>query len=62
MISGAPGLSWPFLLGDRLQSLAYDVIGGLVEAVYNRDREKILKRVNLRLQKMRVMFRLASDL
>ncbi len=47
---------------DRLQSLAYDVIGGLVEAVYNRDREKILKRVNLRLQKMRVMFRLASDL
>ena len=54
--------SQKFLLGDRLQSLAYDVIDGLVEAVYNRDREKILKQVNLRLQKMRVMVRLASDL
>jgi len=54
--------SQKFLLGDRLQSLAYDVIEGLVEAVYNRDREKILKLVNLRLQKMRVMVRLASDL
>ena len=54
--------SQKFLLGDRLQSLAYDVIEGLVEAVYNRDREKVLKLVNLRLQKLRLMVRLASDL
>jgi hypothetical protein len=38
--------SQKFLLGDRLQSLAYDVIDGLVEAVNNRDREKTLKQAN----------------
>ena len=41
-----------FLLGDRIQSLALDVLEGLIEATYIRNRRPILERVNLRLEKL----------
>ncbi|MDO8310864.1 MAG: diversity-generating retroelement protein Avd [Sideroxyarcus sp.] len=51
-----------FLLGDRLQSTALDVMEGLVEAAYTKTRAPILVRVNLGLEKLRYLFRLAKDL
>lgn len=54
--------SQKFLLGDRIQSAALDVIDGLVDATYSKDNRVALKRVNLLLQKLRFLFRLATDL
>lgn len=51
-----------FLLGDRIQSNALDLLEGLVEAAYTRTRGPILARVNLGLEKLRYLFRLAMDL
>lgn len=54
--------SHKFLLGDRIQSAALDVLEGLVEATYTRNRRPVLRGVNLKLEKLRLMFRLATDL
>ncbi|MBK8174676.1 MAG: diversity-generating retroelement protein Avd [Rhodospirillales bacterium] len=51
-----------FLLGDRIQSAALDILEGLVEATYTRNRAPVLRSVNLKLEKLRLLIRLASDL
>ena len=51
-----------FLLGDRMQALALDVLEDLIEATYTRERGSLLQRANLRLEKLRFMVRLAKDL
>ncbi len=51
-----------FLLGDRIQGTALDVLEGLIEATYTREAAPILRRVNLLLEKLRFLFRLAKDL
>lgn len=54
--------SQKFLLGDRLQGLALDLVERLIEATYTRDRRPPLRAANVILQKMRLMLRLAFDL
>ena len=51
-----------FLLGDRIQTTALDVLEALIEATYTRDRRRHLARANLGLEKLRVLFRLAAEL
>jgi len=51
-----------FLLGDRIQTTALDVLEALIEATYSRDRRGQLARANLGLEKLRVLFRLAAEL
>lgn len=51
-----------FLLGDRIESTALDVLDGLIEATYARDSRAILLRVNLLQEKLRHLVRLAKDL
>lgn len=51
-----------FLLGDRLQASALDVLEGLVDAAYTRNRTTILQKVNLGLEKLRYLIRFAHDL
>jgi len=51
-----------FLLGDRIQSTALDVLERLVEATYSRQRRPALVAANLGLQKLRLLHRLALDL
>ena len=51
-----------FLLGDRIQSTALDVLESLIEATYTRDRESHLTRANLGIEKLRFLVRLAMDL
>ncbi len=51
-----------FLLGDRIQSTALDVLEALIEATYTRDRRPHLARANLGLEKLRFFFRLAMEM
>ena len=50
-----------FLLGDRIQGTALDVLEALIEATYTRERRAHLARANLGLEKLRFFFRLAHD-
>jgi hypothetical protein len=54
--------SQKFLLGDRIQSTALDVLERLVEATYTRARRPALLAANLGLEKLRLLFRLAAEL
>ncbi len=54
--------SQKFLLGDRIQTSALDVLERLIEATYSRRRGDLLARANLGLEKLRFLFRLAHDL
>ena len=51
-----------FLLGDRIQTVALDVLESLIEATYTRRREPLLARANRGIEKLRFLFRLATDL
>jgi phage tail protein X len=51
-----------FLLGDRIQTAALDVLDALISATYTRDRQGHLARANLGLEKLRYLFRLAVAL
>jgi hypothetical protein len=53
--------SQKFLLGDRIQTAALDVLDVLIEATYTRDRRGHLARANLGLEKLRFLMRLAFD-
>ena len=54
--------SQKFLLGDRIQSTALDVLEGLIEATYTRTRGRMLSTANLGVEKLRLLFRLSFDL
>jgi 23S rRNA-intervening sequence protein len=53
--------SQKFLLGDRIQNTALDVLEALIEATYTRDRRAHLLRANLGLEKLRFLFRIAFE-
>jgi hypothetical protein len=46
---------------NRLENLALDFLQDLVEARYTRDRTATLRRMNLRLEQLRVLLRLCHD-
>ena len=54
--------SQKFLLGDRIQTSALDVLERLIEATYSRRRGDPLAGANLGIEKLRFLFRLAHDL
>jgi GAF domain-containing protein len=54
--------SQKFLLGDRIQATALDVVESLVEATYTKARTRLLREANLGIEKLRFLFRLAKDL
>ena len=51
-----------FSLVDRIDNLALDVTEGLIEARYSHDKLDTLNQANLRLEKLRILLRLAKDL
>ena len=54
--------SQKFLLGDRMQNTAIDILEALIEATYTKDRDGPLLRANLGLEKLRFFIRLSRDL
>jgi len=51
-----------FLLADRIQTTAIAVLEALTEATFTQRRSRLLDRVNLDLDKLRLLLRLAKDL
>lgn len=51
-----------FMLGDRIQSAAVDVLESLIEATWTKRRTASLVRANLGLEKLRFFIRIAYDL
>ena len=51
-----------FLLGDRLQTRALDVLERLIDATYTHDRQPHLAAANLGIERLRFLCRLAKDL
>jgi len=47
-----------FSLSDRMVNLGLDIMEGIVEAIYTKDRKPILRRLNLHLEKMRIFVRI----
>jgi hypothetical protein len=54
--------SQKFLLGDRIQTTALDVLEALIDATYTRDRQARLAQANLGVEKLRFLFRLTTGL
>jgi hypothetical protein len=54
--------SQKFLLGDRIQGTALDVLERLIEATYSKARERALGEANLGVEKLRFLFRICVDL
>lgn len=51
-----------FLLGDRIENMLLDILEDLIDATYTKEKVNILKRTNLRLEKLRFLVRLSSDM
>ena len=51
-----------FLLADRIQTILFDILELIIEAVYTKDKGPALKKANLDIEKTRHLIRLARDL
>jgi hypothetical protein len=51
-----------FTFADRINNLALDIVEDLVEARYSRDKQHLLKCINRRLEKLRILLRLCHQL
>jgi len=51
-----------FTFADRIDNLALDIAEDLIEARYSGDKQAILRRANLRLEKLRILLRLSHRL
>jgi hypothetical protein len=51
-----------FILGDRMEVLALEILELLIEAAYTRQKGTLLRTANLKLEKLRYLIRLAKDL
>lgn len=48
-----------FTITNRISNLTLDVMEGIVEAIYTKKRSYILGRVNLFIEKLRILFRIS---
>ncbi|MBM4401400.1 MAG: diversity-generating retroelement protein Avd [Crenarchaeota archaeon] len=51
-----------FLLADRIERILLDILELLIEAVYSKHKRDILIKVNLKLDVLRFMMRIAKDM
>ena len=54
--------SQKFVLGDRIETAALDVLDSLIAATYTRGRDRMLADANLGLERLRVFMRLSHEL
>jgi hypothetical protein len=48
-----------FTVTNRIANLTLDIMEGIIEAIYTKKRSYILERVNLYIEKLRVLFRVS---
>ena len=51
-----------FTFSDRLVSLALNIVEDLVEARYSKNKKLILRRINMNLEKMRMLIRISYEI
>jgi len=51
-----------FLLADRIERILLDILEMLIEAVYSKNKRELLIKVNLKLDILRFMMRIAKDM
>ncbi len=51
-----------FLLGDRIQTLALDILDDFIVAYYSKQKLERLRQANLKLERLRYLIRLSHDL
>jgi hypothetical protein len=51
-----------FSFSNRIDNLALDIIEGIIEARYSRNKKEILRRIDLNMEKLRVLLRMCHDL
>ncbi len=51
-----------FTLSNRIDNLSLDILGGIVEARYSGDKVDTLRRIDLNIEKLRVLLRICHDL
>jgi hypothetical protein len=51
-----------FLLADRIEVILLDILELLIKAVYSKNKREILIKVNLKLDLLRFMMRIAKDM
>lgn len=51
-----------FTLSSRIENLGLDIVESLVEARYSRDKADALRSIDLGMEKLRVLLRIAHDL
>ena len=50
-----------FLLGDRIQTAGLDILEGLIEATYSREKAGLLREANTKMEVLRWLVRMAKD-
>ncbi len=50
-----------FTFVNRIENLSLDIMEDLIEAKYTKEKKAVLKRANLRLEKLRILLRLACN-
>lgn len=50
-----------FSLSGRIANLSIDVMEGIIDAIYSRDKVYILDRLNIYIEKLRVLFRICYN-
>jgi hypothetical protein len=51
-----------YLLAERIENLLLDILEFLIEAVYSKDKLYILRKINLKLEKLRFLIRISKDM
>ena len=51
-----------FSFSNRIDNLSLDIIEGIIEARYSRNKKDILRRIDLNMEKLRVLLRMCHDL
>ena len=51
-----------FLLADRIEKHLLDILEMLIEAVYSKEKKQILIKINLKLDMLRFLMRIAKDM
>ena len=50
-----------FTLSTRIVNISLDVLEGIIEAIYAKQKTDILKKLNLYIEKLRVLYRISHD-
>lgn len=50
-----------YTIAGRLGNMSMDVLELIIQAIYTKDRKPFLEKINLELEKMRILFRICKD-